>query len=163
MTEQRHTGWELPALCAIAIAGLVISIYLTATHANAVPLVCTTGSVVNCSSVTHSAYSVIPGTSIPISVPGMAWFLTSAALAAIAWLRARSGRADPSWLRPLHLALASLALLAVLYLVYVEIVILHQICEWCTVVHLLVLASFVLALRRVQQAGPPIRGDMKVR
>jgi uncharacterized membrane protein len=39
----------------------------------------------------------------------------------------------------------------VLYLVFVEIVILQQICECCTVVHLLVLATFVLTLRRFQQ------------
>jgi uncharacterized membrane protein len=86
------------------------------------------------------------------------WFLTSGALAAFAWLSARSERAEPNWLRPLHLAMTTLALLAVLYLVYVEIVILHQICEWCTVVHLLVLASFVLALRRIQQARPLYAG-----
>jgi uncharacterized membrane protein len=156
MAKQRHTGWEPPALIAIAIAGLVISIYLTATHANAVPLVCTTGSVVNCSSVTHSAYSVIPGTSISISILGVVWFLTNGVLAGITWLGERSRRPEPSWIRPLQLAWAAAALLAVLYLVYVEVVVLHQICEWCTVVHLLVLASFVLALRQAQKTPLPL-------
>jgi uncharacterized membrane protein len=150
MAADRPTGWELPALIVIATAGLAIAIYLTATHADVVPLVCTAGSLVNCASVTHSAYSVIPGTSIPISVPGVVWFAASGGLASIALFASRAGRPEPNWARPFHLAWAAMALVVVLYLVYVEIVILHRICEWCTVVHLLVLASFVLALRRLQ-------------
>jgi uncharacterized membrane protein len=53
-----------------------------------------------------------------------------------------------------HFAWAALGVLFVLYLVFVEIVLLHQICEWCTAVHLLVLATFVVALRRLQQTQP---------
>lgn len=139
MDATRPTGWQRPALVAIAVAGIAISIYLTATHNGSVPLVCTVGSVVNCASVTHSAYSVIPGTSIPISAMGILWFALTGALAF-----------GPS--RIPHLVWASLGLLVVLYLVFVEIVILHQICEWCTVVHLLVLTNFVIVLRQVQQA-----------
>jgi uncharacterized membrane protein len=45
-----------------------------------------------------------------------------------------------------------LGTIVVLYLIFVELVILHQICEWCTVVHLLVLGTFVLVLRQVQRA-----------
>lgn len=139
MDSNPATGWQRPALVAIAVAGIAISIYLTVTHLSAVPLLCTVGSVVNCASVTHSAYSVIPGTSIPISVLGILWFAVSGVLAL-------------TTSRFLHLIWASLALLVVLYLVFVEIVILHQICEWCTVVHLLVVASFVIVLRQLQQA-----------
>src|SRR6185437_5059799 len=43
----------------------------------------------------------------------------------------------------------------VLYLVYAEIVLLHTLCEWCTVVHLLTFATFLLALNRWQQRGLP--------
>jgi uncharacterized membrane protein len=153
MADDRRTGWELPALIAIAVAGLAIAAYLTATHADAVPLVCTTGSVIDCASVTHSAYSVIPGTSIPISIPGMVWFVVSLLISVTAVLAVRTQRPEPGWLRPFHLVWAALALIVVLYLVYVEIVVLHRICEWCTVVHLLVLATFVFTLRRLQQSG----------
>lgn len=147
-TSPQRTSTQVLALVAIAVAGLAISVYLTATHVSSVPLVCTVGSVVNCSAVTHSAYSVIPGTSIPISILGVLWFVVSGLLSLLAL-----PASEPGWLRPVHLAWAALALVAVLYLVYVEIVILHQICEWCTVVHLLVVATFVLTLRRFQQAG----------
>jgi uncharacterized membrane protein len=108
---------------------------------SSVPLVCTIGGTVNCVSVTHSSYSVIPGTSIPISILGIVWFLISAGLALTA-------------LRQVHFAWAAVGLLVVLYLVFVEIVVLHQICEWCTAVHLLVLLTFLLALRRISvEAG----------
>ena len=140
MDDRRAAGWERPALIAIAIAGIAISIYLTVTHLSGVPLVCTVGSVVNCASVTHSAYSVIPGTSIPISVLGIAWFAVSGGLALL-------GRSPY-----VHLAWAAVGTIVVLYLIFVELVILHQICEWCTVVHLLVLATFVVVLRQGQRA-----------
>lgn len=152
MNERAHErSWEPLALLVLAAAGLAIAAYLTATHANAVPLVCSVGSVVDCASVTHSAYSVIPGTTVPIAVPGIVWFLVSGLLALIAMQAARSGHPEPGWLRRFDLIWAGLALAVVLYLVYIEIVVLHRICEWCTVIHLLVLATFVLALRRLQQ------------
>ena len=108
-------------------------------------LACTTQSVINCDAVTHSSYSVVWGTQVPITIPGMLWFLVSGVLAAIACFR----RA-PSWLAPLHLLWAALATLFALYLLYAEVVLIHYFCEWCTAVHLLILASLVLTLRRVQ-------------
>jgi uncharacterized membrane protein len=151
--ERRHdSAWAPIALSSIAALGLAIGAYLTATHANAVPLVCSINSVINCASVTHSAYSVIPGTTIPISILGVAWFVVSGLLSLLAWRAVSSRTPEPNWLRPLHVVWAGVAVLFVLYLVYVEIVTLHQICEWCTVVHLLVVATFVLALLRLQRA-----------
>lgn len=139
MDRAPRSVWQTQALIVMALAGVAIAVYLTITHLSSVPLVCTVGSVVNCGSVTHSAYSVIPGTSIPISVPGIAWFVVSGGLALT----------SQRWLQ---LGWSALGLLVVIYLVYIEIVVLHQICEWCTGVHLLVLASFIVALRRLQEA-----------
>lgn len=79
----------------------------------------------------------------------MVWFLVSGLLSV--WTLARSD--EPGWIRPVHLGWAAAGLAVVLYLVYVEVVILRQVCEWCTVLHLLIIATFVLTLRRVQQAG----------
>jgi uncharacterized membrane protein len=151
MDRSRASGWQLPALLGMAVAGLLIALYLTATHAGSVPLVCTVGSFVNCASVTRSAYSVVPGTTIPISILGVVWFVVAGLMAAAPLVALRTGRPEPAWLPPVHLAWAGLGLIAVLYLVYVEVVLLHQICEWCTVVHLLVIATVLLTLRRVQQ------------
>src|SRR5579864_3616751 len=153
MNERRDSALVPIALTAIAVTGFAIATYLTATHANAIPLVCSINSVVNCASVTHSAYSVIPGTSIPISILGALWFVLSGVMALVGLRAATMGTLEPGWLRPLHLVWATLGLIFVLYLVYIEIVVLHQICEWCTVVHVLVVATFVLALIRLQRSG----------
>jgi uncharacterized membrane protein len=141
MDRGPRRDWQVPGLLVIAVAGAAIAIYLTITHESSVPLVCTVGAVVNCGSVTHSAYSVIPGTSIPISILGALWFAVSGGLTLMSF-------------RGLHLAWAAIGLLVVLYLVYIEIVVLHQICEWCTAVHLLVLLTLLLTLRRFQRAQP---------
>jgi uncharacterized membrane protein len=153
MEQRRQRAWIPLALTAIAGWGTAIAAYLTATHENALPLVCTINSVVNCAAVTHSAYSVIPGTSIPISILGVTWFVISGFIASVALRAAAYGTPEPFWVTPFQLIWAGFALVVVLYLVYVEIVVLHQICEWCTVVHVLVVATFVLALIRLQRSG----------
>ena len=137
MDRPGRQPWFVPALLAIAVAGVLISGYLTITHLSAVPLVCTVNAVVNCESVTHSPYSVVPGTSVPISVVGVAWFVVLAGLAL-------SGR------RRLQLVWTAAALLVVIYLIYVEIVVLHQLCEWCTVLHVLIVASLLITIRQLQ-------------
>lgn len=142
----------LTAVALMALVGLGISIYLTVVHYDAhISLACTNGGIVNCTDVTSSAWSVIPGTSIPITIPGMLWFLVSGGLAlwSLAGL-ARGEREDP---RP-RLALlvwAGFGLAFVLYLVFAEIYLVRKICEWCTGVHLLTLATFLIALTRFQR------------
>jgi uncharacterized membrane protein len=146
------TGRRTPlVLAGLALAGLAISGYLTAAHGEKLPLVCPTNAIVNCASVTQSAYAVIPGTTIPIAVLGIVWFLISGVLSLVPPAAAMAQDREPGWLRPAHFAWAGLGLLAVLYLAFVEIVRLHQLCEWCTAVHLLVLASFLLTLYRLQR------------
>jgi uncharacterized membrane protein len=137
---------DLAALVAMALLGLGISVYLTTVHYTKVALICTTGGIINCASVTSSAYSVIPGTQIPITIPGMLW------LAVVALVALRRGEAESEQLRLAHAVWGGLGLAFVLYLVYAEIVKLHQICEWCTAVHLLTLLTFLVALYRFQQA-----------
>jgi uncharacterized membrane protein len=134
------------ALLVFAVAGILIAGYLTAVHYTPLPLVCSTTGVIDCAQVTSSAYSVVPGTTVPITVPGMAWFALSGVLAIAALTRSRFA----TTLRLAHLALTAAGLLAALYLVFVEIVRLHHICLWCSAVHVLLLASFLVALSRVQ-------------
>jgi hypothetical protein len=83
--------FDLIAILLIAIIGLGISIYLTTVHYANAPLVCSAGGIVNCGEVTRSSYSVVPGTSIPVTIPGMLWFLVTGALALLTW-QAQSGR-----------------------------------------------------------------------
>src|SRR5579871_2140673 len=84
-------------LLIFAIAGAGIAIYLTTVHYAQVPLLCSAQGLVNCERVTSSNYSVVPGTTLPITLPGLAWFLVSAALA-VGGIRTRA-----HWLRLVQL------------------------------------------------------------
>jgi uncharacterized membrane protein len=139
----------LPALMALAsLAGLGVSVYLTTVHYSAIPLVCTTSGTVNCERVLSSGYAVIAGSALPTSAAGIVWFAVSEALA-IAQLTGRASRL----MTRLQVAWSALGLLTVLFLVFVEIVILGAICLWCTAAHALVLATFLLAITMWQSAA----------
>ena len=125
--------WQLLALAA-GLAGLGVSIYLTAVHYTGVPVACPANGSVNCEVVLSSRYALIAGTNVPTSAAGIVWFAVSALL----WTR-RPGRVQLAW------SVAGLA--TVLLLVFVEIVLVGAICVWCTAAHLLVLVIFLIALQ----------------
>jgi uncharacterized membrane protein len=142
------------AVIALALVGLGISIYLTVDHYGKVAPYCVVGGLFDCVKVTSSAYSVIPGTPIPITIPGMLWFIVSGGFAvAMLWYLAREQR-EPPRLRLWFVLWAGAGLVFVLYLVYAEIVQLRALCPWCTGVHVMTLVIFLLALR-LWQDGPP--------
>jgi uncharacterized membrane protein len=134
------------AILAMAGLGVGVSLYLTAEHYAKAPLVCSTGGIVDCGSVLTSSYSVMPGTSIPITFPGMLWFVASGGLAIWGLWAYWRGQAEPLWLRSAQQVWGVLGLLTVLYLVSAEIDRIHHLCEWCTVVHLLVLSTLLISL-----------------
>jgi uncharacterized membrane protein len=138
-------------LIALALAGIGVSAYLTVVHYAGVAPVCTTGGVVDCGAVTSSSYSMVPATSIPVSLLGIAWFAVSGGMALMAVIAARHGSAEPASLRIGHVLWAVIGVMVVLYLVYGEID-LRRLCEWCTAVHVLVIASLLVAIGRWQRA-----------
>ncbi len=134
------------AIVAFAVAGLGISIYLTLQHYVHVPLICSASGLVDCASVLTSPYSVVPGTTLPITLPGMLWCVASGGVAmtslALAWRR----MAVPARLFLFQKIWGGIGLLSIFYLIYAEIVKLHHLCAWCTGVHALVLATFLVTL-----------------
>jgi uncharacterized membrane protein len=148
MIPQRR-AWSQIFLLVGSLAGAFIAIYLTAVHYNeSVPLFCSGSGLVNCGLVLSSPYGVVLGTSIPTSVPGLAWCLLMAALAIVGL------RAQPRWQRPAQFIWALVGLLTALYLVYVEIVRLHAICAWCSILHVLILLMFLVTLVRLTSPTP---------
>jgi uncharacterized membrane protein len=137
----------LLTVLAAAAAGLGVSVYLTAVHAHSAALICSTTGVIDCERVLTSAYGTILGSPVPTAAAGILWFLVSGALAA---QRLRSGDAR---LGRLQLAWGGLGLLAILYLVYVEIDVVGAICAWCTAAHALVLVSLLAVLTLEFGAG----------
>jgi uncharacterized membrane protein len=131
-------------LAALAVIGLGVAGYLTAVHYAHTTVVCSNQGAVNCEKVITSAFSVVPGTSLPITLPGLGFFLISLVLA-LAQLR----RPADYGLRQAHAAWAGLGLLTAFYLVFVELVELRTICLWCTSVHVVILLTFLLTLWRL--------------
>lgn len=154
MEQARVDGfWSGPGrpgawlLLTFAIAGFGVAAYLTTVHYANVPLACSDTGLVNCARVVTSQFSVVPGTNLPITVPGMGFFLVSFTLA-LAQLRSPYQYE----LRQAHFGWACLGLLAVFYLVFVELVELHNICLWCTGVHALIVLTLITTGWRLQLA-----------
>lgn len=137
MTLRGYDRWR----AALALLGVLVSGYLTLLHYDTeIPLVCSSGSLVNCEQVLTSPSSMVLG--IPVAAFGMAWFLVALGLA---WgsLRPRPGL-EPPGLRTSALAWTGLGTASVLWLIYQELGVVGKVCVWCTIVHLLVLALLVL-------------------
>lgn len=143
----------LVAIAAMAVVGIGIAVYLTAVHYTHTAAVCSTVGLINCTSVLQSRYSLVPGTEVPITLPGLLWFAVSGGLAVVGLRAVWRGQREPERLRLAMLVWSAAGLAFVLYLVFVEIVVVGAICEWCTVVHVLTLATFLVALHRWQARG----------
>jgi uncharacterized membrane protein len=146
-------------LLALALLGVAIAIYLTSVHYENTPLVCSESGLINCAQVLSSPYAVVPGTSLPITIPGLGWCVISAALA-IAGLYAATGL-WLRWIQVAQFALTLSGLLAVLYLVYAEIVRLHTICAWCTAFHVLILLMFLITLVQLQSLPSTLESELE--
>jgi uncharacterized membrane protein len=114
--------------------GLAVSLYLTIVHyaQGLVPLACASGGLVNCEQVISSAESVIGP--FPVAVLGVGWF---AVFLAMIGLHAVSSY---------RLAWTAAGLAFVFYLVYAELFLIGALCLWCTAIHLLVIALFLLTV-----------------
>ncbi len=135
------------AIVALGVAGIAVSAYLTVAHYAGATLACQESALIDCEAVTTSSYSLVPGTQLPVSVPGLLW----SALVVAAGLLALAGRRT----RALDVGLAlwaAGALLVVLYFVRAEIVVIGRICLWCTAFHAIVLVVLLLAFARLPSA-----------
>jgi uncharacterized membrane protein len=141
----RRSGGQL-LLLLLSLMGVGIAVYLTTVHYENAPLICSTNGIVDCARVLSSTYSNVPSTTLPITVPGLAWCIVSAALAIIG-LRLVS---IPRWLRLTQFSWSLAGMLTALYLVYIEIVRLHTICAWCTALHVIILMMFLITLVQLQ-------------
>ncbi len=105
------------------------------------------GSLRQCAAcLLSSPYSVVPGTTIPISVPGLLWCIVMGGLAFTAWRILPERRI----LLLAELVWAITGIVTVLYLVFVELVRLHTICAWCTGLHVIILAILLITIVQMQ-------------
>jgi len=129
--------WQPIATLVLSIFGLGVSIYLTITHFSPHALICSNSGAINCEKVTTSPQSYVFG--IPVAMLGLAYFVPMIALCLPAAWRSRDRR--------IHLARLLLSIVGVgtiIYLITAELFIIKAICLWCSSVHLVTFALFVI-------------------
>ncbi|HEY2309008.1 MAG TPA: vitamin K epoxide reductase family protein [Streptosporangiaceae bacterium] len=124
----------------LSLGGLGVSIYLTIAHFNtSVTLACPATSTVNCEKVTTSPQSYAFG--IPVAVLGLAFYVfLAAANSPWAW------RVTWPPLRWARIGSVVVGIVFVLWLIYAELFKIGAICLWCTSVHVITFALFVLIM-----------------
>ncbi|MGH8988667.1 MAG: vitamin K epoxide reductase family protein [Acidimicrobiales bacterium] len=136
--------WRTIAALVLSIGGLGVSTYLTVAHYSHTPLACSDSGIVNCEKVTTSAQSVFLG--VPVAVWGLAFFVAMVAVNLPAAWRSVDRR-----VHALRLAMVVVGMCFVLYLVSAELLIIKNICLWCTSVHAITFLLFVLVVATVPQ------------
>lgn len=128
----------------LAVIGLALSTYLTYVHyAEPRSLSCPDTGVINCTKVTTSPESMFFGF-FPVALAGALYFLVMTALVLPrAWRSSRTGLAS------LRAAGAVAGMGMVCYLVYVEAVVVHALCLYCTAVHVVTFLLFLAILTAV--------------
>jgi len=147
------TRWRPITATIISVLGLAIATYLTYEHyatATGAPNSCLFGgsanSVINCGAVTTSAQSIILG--LPVALYGAVFFVFMTVInLPVLW------RSTSVWVARLRVAAAIAGIGMVIYLISVETLIVHHICIWCTGVHILMFALFVLITTGWQDTG----------
>jgi uncharacterized membrane protein len=148
---QEAPRWARVSALLLAVAGLLVSAYLTFEHySSSTTLACPETGVVNCVKVTTSSYSTLVG--IPVALLGLLFFAAMTVLCTpAAW------RAPNPWVGRARLAGSVGGVVMVAYLVWAELFRIDAICLWCTVVHALTVALFaVLALGAALRPLDPV-------
>ena len=125
-------------LAVLSVVGILISAYITWTHLRGVAPVCM-GISGGCETVQTSRYSEILG--VPVAALGLAGY---AGLLFSSLLRGESGIF-------LGLFFALVGVFFSAYLTWLELFVIHAICQWCVSSAILMVASLILTSMRFRQ------------
>jgi uncharacterized membrane protein len=134
------------AAALLSLLGLLDAAYLALERVTGGPLACPIGG--GCETVQSSSYALLFG--VPVAFIGVAGY---ALLFVVAMLSLHADSLSAP-LDALLLALASVALLAGLYFMYLQIAVIGAICFWCVIAALLDLLIWVAALVNWRTAVP---------
>jgi uncharacterized membrane protein len=125
------------AICALALGGAGLAGYLTYVRYTGGVLACTSGG---CELVQGSRYAEVAG--VPVALIGLVGYL---AIAAAAFLPGEPGAALGAALTVAGFAFGA-------YLIYVQVVLIDAICQWCLASDGVMTALLVLAALRLRAA-----------
>jgi len=134
-----RAGWRPPATLALCLIGLVLSGYTMWVHVHHSLAACVDAGPVDCQAVLTSPQSVVLG--VPLPAFGLLFFTGMGVLCLpVAWRTARA------WIHLLRLFGAVIGIGSVIYLVAIELFTIRKICLWCSGIHLITLALFVIVV-----------------
>jgi uncharacterized membrane protein len=142
----RISKGKFAVLVAFSIVGLITSAFVLWTwniERHTLPA-CTSsqtlfGLAINCARVLGSQYSTVFG--VPLEVFAVAYFIVNLLLV---WIYAFATESRSTQAFRLLFFWRFLGLALVPYLVFVEVVLLHAICVYCTTMHVMILADFAV-------------------
>jgi uncharacterized membrane protein len=133
--------WAVITTFLLSLLGLALSIYLTVAHYEGSQiLACSDNGLINCAKVTTSAESHILG--IPVALLGLGTYTVLSVLNS-PW----GWRATNYWLHVARFLLVVASMAFVLWLLTAELLIIDNICLYCTGVHVVTFALFVVMMR----------------
>ncbi len=135
--ENPSLGWRPVVTLTLCVIGLGLSIYTLWIHYQPSALACISAGPIDCQAVLTSAQSVVVG--IPVPYFGIVFFLGMGALCLpAAW------RISAVWVHVLRLAGVVVGIGSVIYLISTELFTVKKICLWCSGVHLVTFALFII-------------------
>ena len=133
--------WLYRISLALAILGILVSVYMTIYKLTENPNMCLGNG--GCSTVNSSRYAMIYG--IPVAVVGVGGYL---ALLAVLWLEPRAAFLAANGTL-VSFGLALVGFLFTLYLIYVELALIHALCPFCVTSQVTMTILFVLSVIRL--------------
>ncbi len=132
-------AWRRWTALTLSVAGLGVSIYLTVDHFAKIAPVCSGNGLINCEKVTTSGESYF--LHIPVALLGLLFYCVMVGInSPMAW------RATDRRVHLLRLGLCLLGMGFALWLISAELLIIGNICLWCTSVHFITFLLFVVVL-----------------
>jgi uncharacterized membrane protein len=139
-TLGRVPAWAVTTTFALSLIGLALATYLTITHFEPQALYCTDKGFINCGVVTTSGESRLLG--IPVAFLGLGTYLVMTVLNSPWGWRARN-----YWLHVARFVIAIISMGFVLWLLYAELIIINNLCLYCTGVHIVTFALLIVLTR----------------
>ena len=137
--QTEHSPYPRMAAALLALLGLFDAAYLALERVTGGPIVCPVGG--GCETVQSSTYALLFG--VPVAFIGVAGYAALLVVALVSLQDRNLGSISPD---ALLLALASIALLAGVYFMYVQVALIGAICFWCAMAALLDLLIWLAAL-----------------
>ena len=135
-------------VAALALAGIFVALYLFLYKVGLIgELSCSVGS---CETVNSSKWATFLG--IPVAAWGVAWYVAMFSLAVIG-TQERFGSSRSMSL--LLFAVAGTGLLFSAWLTYLELFVIHAICQWCVVSAVIVLLIFITTALDLKETDRP--------